>query len=126
MTADQMSDITSGAIDDIIAIRNRWHTKRHPLFRGLATGSLDLKVLGSYMAQYAQFVKIAFQAFGPIITRVPKDVLFMIIENLAEEHGMLAGPDGGAHDHMQMIFDFCDAVGMRQEEALSVEPSAAW
>ena len=32
MTTEPERDTTSRAIDDIIAIRNRWHTKRHPIF----------------------------------------------------------------------------------------------
>jgi pyrroloquinoline quinone (PQQ) biosynthesis protein C len=102
MTAPD-SDATSRAIDDIVAIRNRWHTKRHPLFTELAAGNLELRVLGTYMAQHAKFVKIAYQAFGLIITRASHDV-----------------------HHMQMIFDFCDAAGMTRDEVLGVEPSAAW
>ena len=117
---------TDRAINDIIAIRNRWHTKRHPLFADLAAGKLDLRVLATYMAQHAKFVKIAYQAFGMIITRASQDVQKMIIENLAEEEGLLAGPDGEAHNHMQMIFDFCDAAGMTRDEVLDVTPSAAW
>ena len=126
MTTDPGRDTTSHAIDDIVAIRNRWHTKRHPLFTDLASGKLDLRVLGIYMAQHAKFVRIAYQGFGLIITRASNDVQGMIIENLAEEEGLLAGPDGEAHNHMQMIFDFCDAAGMTREEVLGVEPSAAW
>jgi pyrroloquinoline quinone (PQQ) biosynthesis protein C len=126
MTTEPERDTTSRAIDDIIAIRNRWHTKRHPLFIELAAGKLDLRVLGTYMAQHAKFVKIAYQAFGMIITRGSHDVQGMIIENLAEEEGLLAGPDGEAHNHMQMIFDFCGAAGMTREEVLGVQPSAAW
>lgn len=117
---------TDRAIEDIIAIRNHWHTKRHPLFSDLAAGKLDLRVLGTYMAQHAKFVKIAYQAFGMIITRASQDVQNMIIENLAEEEGLLAGPDGEAHNHMQMIFDFCDAAGMTRDQVLDVQPSAAW
>ena len=126
MMSDQENETTHRAIDDILAIRNRWHTKRHPLFCDLAAGKLDLRVLGIYMAQHAKFVKIAYQGFGLIITRAPNDVQSMIIENLAEEEGLLVGSDGEAHNHMEMIFDFCDAAGMKREEVLGVEPSAAW
>ena len=87
---DQENEMTSGAIDNIVAIRNRWHTKRHPLFCDLAAGKLDLRVLGIYMAQHAKFVKIAYQGFGLVITRASSDVQSMIIENLAEEEGLLA------------------------------------
>ena len=101
--------IAAGSIiDDVVAIRSRWHTKHHPMFTELAAGTLDLRVLGVYMAQHAKFVKVAYEAFGMMIVRVPKDVQKMVIENLAEEEGLLAGPDGEAHNHIAMISDFCD------------------
>ena len=112
--------------DDIVAVRNRWHTKHHPMFAELAAGTLDLRVLGVYMAQHAKFVKIAFEAFGYLLARGPGDVRSMIIENLAEEEGLVAGPDDVPHNHMKMIFDFCAAAGMTRDEVLGVEPTPAW
>ena len=85
MTPDKNADAVDRAIEDIVAIRSRWHTKHHPLYTDLAAGKLDLRVLGSYMAQHAKFVKIAYEAFGLIIVRAPKDVQAIMIENLAEE-----------------------------------------
>lgn len=126
MSPDQLTNAVSRTVDDIIQIRSHWHTKRHPLYLDLAAGKLDLRVLGIYMAQHRRFVQIAYQAFGIIITRASKDVQAVIIENLAEEEGLLAGPDGEAHNHMQMIFDFCEAASISQEEVVSVEPTAAW
>ena len=118
--------IAAGSIiDDVVAIRNCWHTKHHPMFTELAAGTLDLRVLGVYMAQHAKFVKVAYEAFGMMIVRAPKDVQKMVIENLAEEEGLLAGPDGEAHNHMAMISDFCDAAGMTMDEVTDAEPSPA-
>ena len=119
--------IAAGSIiDDVVAIRSRWHTKHHPMFTELAAGTLDLRVLGVYMAQHAKFVKVAYEAFGMMIVRAPKDVQKMVIENLAEEEGLLAGPDGEAHNHMAMISDFCDAAGMTMDEVMGAEPTPAW
>ncbi len=119
--------IAAGSIiDDVVAIRSRWHTKHHPLFADLAAGKLDLRVLGVYMAQHAKFVKLAYEAFGLMIVRAPKDVQKMVIENLAEEEGLLAGPDGEAHNHMAMIADFCAAAGMTADEVATIEPTPGW
>jgi len=89
-------------------------------------GGLNLRVLGVYMAQHAKFVKLAYEAFGLMIVRSSKDVQNMVIENLAEEEGLLAGPDVEPHNHMNMIFDFCEAAGMTKDEVLNVEPTPAW
>lgn len=117
---------TGAIVDDIVAIRDRWHTKHHPMFTDLSQGKLDLRVLGVYMAQHGRFVKFAYEAFALMIVRASKDVQKMMIENLAEEEGLLAGPDGEAHNHSQMIFDFCAAAGMTREEVLGIEPTPAW
>ena len=37
---------TGSVVDDIVAIRDKWHTKHHPMFRDLSEGQLDLRVLG--------------------------------------------------------------------------------
>ena len=121
-----MTNFVTQTIEGILAIRDRWHTKRHPLFTDLSDGKLDLRVLAEYMAQHGQFVKIAYQGFALVIQKAPRDVQAMIIENLAEEEGLLAGPDGEAHNHSQMIFDFCEAAGMSGDEVRSTKHSAAW
>ena len=126
MAPDGATPATSSVIDDVVAIRDRWHTKHHPMFRELADGSLDLRVLGTYMALHGKFVKYAYEAFALMIVRASKDIQVMMIENLAEEQGLLAGPDGEAHNHSEMIFDFCAASGMTQEEVQNIEPTPAW
>ncbi|PPR11741.1 MAG: hypothetical protein CFH41_00616 [Alphaproteobacteria bacterium MarineAlpha11_Bin1] len=57
-------------IDNIVAIRDRWHTKRHPMFRELAKGDLDLSARGIYMAKYGNFVKFSIQEFAAMIKLV--------------------------------------------------------
>jgi pyrroloquinoline quinone (PQQ) biosynthesis protein C len=126
MSPDGIGAPSRSIIDDIVAIRDRWHTKHHPMFRDLADGKLDLRALGIYMAQHGHFVKFAYQAFAAMIVRASSDVQAMMIENLAEEQGLLAGPDGEAHNHPQMIFDFCEAAGLSRDEVTNIEPTPAW
>ena len=126
MAPDTALPANGTILRDIVAIRARWHTKRHPLFIELSKGTLDLRVLGVYMAQHGRFVKFAYQAFALMIVRASKDVQRMMIENLAEEEGFLAGPEGEAHNHSQMIYDFCEAAGMTREEVNNIEPTPAW
>ena len=67
------------------------------------------------------------QAFGHVYARGPADVRKMLVENIAEEEGLIGGnTDHGAHDHMQMIYDFCEKAGMSQEEVLNVDMTPAW
>ena len=118
-----ISDIT----DRIVAIRDKWHTKRHPMFRALAKGELNLRVLGVYMAQHAKYVRRGLEGFGASLLPAPGDVRKMLVENMAEEEGLIGGhTEHGAHDHMEMIYTFCAAAGMTRDEVLGVDMPAAW
>jgi len=114
--------------DEIIAVREAWHTKNHPLFQAMSAGSLDLRVLGIYMAQHMKFVEYALPSFGLMIWRAPSDVRLAVIENLAEEAGLAAIPRPGhkPHDHMDMILRFCDAAGLNEDTVRATERTPAW
>jgi pyrroloquinoline quinone (PQQ) biosynthesis protein C len=73
-------------IDDILAIRERWHTKHHPFFGALAEGKLPLRALGVYMAMHWHFVQRALASFGILFARTfaYEDVRKMVVENRAE------------------------------------------
>ena len=112
----------------IIAIRDRWHTKNHPFFQAMTDGSLDIRALGIYMANHFQFVAHAQPAFGLLYYRAPQDVRDSLIENLAEEQGLAAIPGEGheAHNHNDMIFRFCAAAGIDEQAVRSTQMSASW
>jgi pyrroloquinoline quinone (PQQ) biosynthesis protein C len=114
--------------EKIVAVRDAWHTKKHPLFQDMAAGSLDLRVIGIYMAQHMKFVEYALPSFGLMIWRAPADVRLAVIENLAEEVGLAAIPRPGhePHDHMDMIFRFCAAAGLEKDDVLSTRRTPAW
>ena len=42
-------------MERVNAIRDRWHTKRHPFFREFSEGRLPLKALGRYQALHLPF-----------------------------------------------------------------------
>ena len=109
-------------------IRDQWHTKKHPFFTSMLDGSLDLKALGIYMGYHHQFVARAQPAFGLMYYRAPQDVCEALVENLAEEHGMKAIPGEGhePHDHNEMIFRFCRAAGLSDDEVRATPMSPAW
>lgn len=123
--------IQTSAGDDIAAritaIRDKWHTKQHPMFKALAKGELDLRVLGIYMAQHAKYVRYGLEAFGLLYARGASDVRKMLVENMAEEEGLIGGhSDHGPQDHMEMIYEFCDAAGMTRDEVYNVEMTPGW
>jgi pyrroloquinoline quinone (PQQ) biosynthesis protein C len=117
-------------VDDVLAIRERWHTKRHPFFLAFADGKLPLRALGIYMAMHWQFVQRALASFGIFFTRAyaHEDVRKTLIENLAEEEGLKAIPREGhePHDHGELIFRFCAAAGLSADEVRAMKMTPAW
>jgi len=124
--ADSLSPIT----DQIIAIRERWHTKQHPFFRTFAEGKLPLRALGRYQALHYQFVARALSSFGILYSRIYDlpDVRKMVAENMAEEEGLKAIEEPGhtPHDHNELIFRFCRATGLSDEEVRTIKMPPAW
>ena len=110
---------TAPTTNKILAIRDRWHTKRHPFFRAFGEGKLALKALGRYQALHYHYVSYAVRSFGLFYTRFYQleDVRKMMAENLAEEEGFKAIPQPGhePHDHTELIFRFCRAAGPSDE-----------
>jgi pyrroloquinoline quinone (PQQ) biosynthesis protein C len=125
-----VSSSPSGVVSDILAIRERWHTKRHPFFGALAEGALPLRALGIYLAMHWHFVQRALASFGILYTRMYayEDVRKAIVENLSEEEGLKAIPREGhvPHDHNELILRFCKAAGVGEDEVRTMKMTPAW
>jgi pyrroloquinoline quinone (PQQ) biosynthesis protein C len=119
---------TSAVVKKIVAIREKWHTKKHPFFQEFATGKLPLRAMGLYMAQHYRFVELVLPAFGYLMARAPADVRYSLLENLSEEAGLQALRREGhvPHDHMEDIFAFCRAAGLKDGEVRNLERTPAW
>ena len=117
-----------GIADKVVAIREKWHTKKHPFFQAMLDGSLPLRALGVYMAQHLKFVNYVVPSFGFLYWRGPSDIRRMIAENMAEEEGLMAIPKPGhvPHDHFEMISDFCRHAGLSDEEIENTQPTPGW
>jgi pyrroloquinoline-quinone synthase len=120
----------SAFANKILAIRDRWHTKRHPFFAVFAAGKLPLKAMGRYQALHYQYVQRALPSFGHFYGRAYEyeDVRKAMAENLAEEEGLAAIPQEGhePHDHNEMMFRFCRAAGMTDDEVRNTPMTPAW
>ncbi len=128
-----MAETSTGAtqrrtLSRIKAIRDRWHTKRHPFFTEFGKGRLPLRAMGLYMAQHYQFVQHALPSFGLLLAKAPADVRRAVIENLAEEAGVTAGhgESHAPHDHIEDIFAFTRAAGLKDKEVRTLPMTPAW
>src|SRR6202048_3711697 len=114
----------------ILAIRERWHTKRHPFFLAFGEGKLPLRALGRYQALHYHFVSRALASFGMLYARGYhfEDVRKMIAENIAEEEGLKAIPEAGhkQHDHNELILRFCRAAGLSDDEVRNTKMPPDW
>ena len=118
-------------IDEILAIREQWHTKNHPFFQAFGEGKLPLRAMGVYKAMHWHFVQRAVASFGVLFARTyagHEDVRKMIAENIAEEEGLKAIPEPGhePHDHNELILRFCRAAGLTDDEVRSTKMPPAW
>ncbi len=130
MARNQNSAASAPITKQIIAIRDRWHTKRHPFFATFAEGKLPLRALGRYQALHYHFVSYALRSFGLFYARAYhlEDVRKMMAENLAEEEGIRAIPQPGhePHDHNELILRFCRAAGLSDDEVRNMKMPPAW
>jgi pyrroloquinoline quinone (PQQ) biosynthesis protein C len=115
---------------EIIAIRDRWHTKNHPFFRAFGEGKLPIKSMGRYLALHYQFVARALPSLGVFYARSfsCEDVRKAIAENVAEEEGLkaISAPGHTPHDHNELIFRFCRAAGLGEDEVRSIKLTPSW
>jgi pyrroloquinoline quinone (PQQ) biosynthesis protein C len=122
--------MTTSIVDEIVAIRERWHTKRHPFFQALADGKLPLRALGVYMALHGKFVQQALASFGIFYARTiaHEDIRKAIAENISEEEGFKAIPRAGhrPHDHNELILRFCKAAGLSADEVRTTKMTPVW
>ena len=122
--------MANSVTDEIVAIRNRWHTKNHPFFRAFGEGKLPLKSMGRYLALHYQFVARALPSQAVLYSRVfqHEDVRKAIAENIAEEEGLkaISTPGHKPHDHNELIFRFCKAAGFSEQEVRGMRLTPAW
>ena len=128
MAAGNVNRIGREAVDRIVAIREAWHTKNHPFYVEFSQGKFGLKPVGRLMAQHYQHVSRVMPSLGVAYYRAPPEGRRFVLENLAEEEGLIAGPgeDRAPHDHMELIYRFCRVAGMTDEEVKSTEQLPAW
>ena len=112
----------------VVGLRELWHTKDHPFYVEFHRGAFGLGPMAALMAQHYQHVVRALPSFGTIYAKAPPAGRRFILENLAEEEGLIAGPgeDRAPLEHAELIFRFCRHAGMDDEAVRATEQLPAW
>ena len=63
----------TGLAAELIALRDRRHTKDHRFFDRWAEGTLTLEQMGRYMAQHYHLVQNILRPFGIAFAKAPAD-----------------------------------------------------
>jgi pyrroloquinoline quinone (PQQ) biosynthesis protein C len=128
MAGTKITRIGRETADRIVAIRETWHTKNHPFYVDFFEGKFGLGPVGALMAQHYQHVTRVLPSLGVAYYKAPAEGRRFMLENLAEEEGLIAGPgeDRTPHDHMELIRRFCRVAGMTDAEVEATEQLPAW
>jgi pyrroloquinoline quinone (PQQ) biosynthesis protein C len=112
----------------IVALRERWHTKNHPFYLDFWQGKIGLEPMGRLMAQHYQHVARVLPSLGFAYSKAPPAARRFVLENMAEEEGLMATPgeDREAHDHQDLILAFCNTAGISTAEVQRTEQLPAW
>jgi pyrroloquinoline quinone (PQQ) biosynthesis protein C len=109
-------------VAELIALRERYHTKNHAFFDQWAAGTLTKSQMGRYMAQHYHLVREILRPFGVAYARAPRDVQTFLIANLAEEHGVVGTERGGPEEHDSMLLTWTDWCGLSRQEVDATRP----
>ncbi|MDH3603680.1 MAG: iron-containing redox enzyme family protein [Candidatus Tectomicrobia bacterium] len=109
-------------VQELVALRDQYHTKNHPFFDCWVAGKLSKEQMGRYMAQHFQLVREILRPFGVAYAKSPRDVQNFLIENLAEEHGVIGTERGEAEEHDSMILVWTDWCGLSRQDVENTLP----
>ena len=128
MASNRTTDIGRKTMREIVALRDRWHTKNHPFFTEFANGKFGLEPLAAMMAQHYAHTQRALPSLGILFSKAPAEGRRFVLETLAEEEGLIAGPgeDREPINHGELILRFCRSAGLTDEQVKATEQLPAW
>jgi pyrroloquinoline quinone (PQQ) biosynthesis protein C len=108
--------------EQLVAIRDHYHTKNHKFFDLWANGRLNKRQMGYYLIQHGRMTRDGLRAYGLCWVKAPPDVQKHIMANLAEETGEKALSDeSAAVDHRMLLGAWTTACGYSDDEVAAVE-----
>jgi len=107
------------ALED--AIKQR-HSAVHPWSEAWVSGKLNRNLLGEWVKQHFHYVGLFTQWLGIIYANCPdRDVQLFLLENMAEEEGMVGNGDFAPMRHGDLLLDFGETCGKTRQEILDAQ-----
>ncbi len=95
--------------EQLIAVRNKKHSKNHPFFELWAKGELTVEQTAIYCIQHYHFVSEYLNWMAYEASQVPhRDVKTYLFENLGDE-------ENPEDRHLDMLVDYVVACGLKRE-----------
>lgn len=103
------------------AIKQR-HSAVHPWSEAWVTGKLNRHLLGEWVKQHFHYVSYFSQWLGSIYANCPHwEVQHFLLENIAEEEGMIGNGDFAPVRHSDLLLDFAEACGKTRREIIDAQ-----
>ena len=107
------------ALED--AIKQR-HSAVHPWSEAWTSGKLNRALLGEWVKQHYHYVSLFAQWLGAVYANCPHwDVQQFLLENIAEEEGMVGNGDFAPVRHCDLLLDFAEACGKSRAEIVDAQ-----
>jgi len=107
------------ALED--AIKQR-HSAVYPWSEAWTSGKLSRPLLGEWVKQHYHYVSHFSQWLGAVYANCPhQDVQSFLLENIAEEEGMVGQGDYAAVHHSDLLLDFAEHCGKTRREILDAQ-----
>ena len=103
------------------AIKQR-HSAVRPWSEAWTSGKLSRELLGEWVKQHFHYVSLFSQWLGTVYGNCPHaDVQQFLLENIAEEEGMVGNGDFAPVRHSDLLLDFAEACGKSRQEILDAQ-----
>ena len=98
------------------------HSKVHPWSEAWVSGKLNKRLLGEWVKQHYHYVSHFPTWMSTMYSNAqPEDVRLHLLENIAEEDGLLDSGSFKAVSHTELLLDFAGYCGVDRKEVLDAQ-----
>jgi pyrroloquinoline-quinone synthase len=107
------------ALEEAVAQR---HSAQHPWSDAWASGKLDRRIFGEWAKQQFHFVRHFAEWLAAVYASCPhQDVQQFLLENVAEEEGLVGSGDFAPVRHADLLLEFAETCGLPRANVLAAE-----